>query len=35
MNTRLYETLKERGYIYQTTNEEEVRKLLDGEPTVA
>ena len=33
MNTKLYETLVERGYIYQTTNEEEVRKLLNGEPT--
>lgn len=31
----LFETLKERGYIYQTTNEEEVKKLLNGEPTVA
>ena len=28
----LYETLKERGYIYQTTNEEEVKKLLNGDP---
>ena len=33
MNTKLYETLVERGYIYQTTNEEQVRKLLNGEPT--
>ena len=31
----LFETLKERGYIYQTTNQEEVKKLLNGEPTVA
>lgn len=31
----LFEKLQERGYIYQTTNEEEVKKLLNGEPTVA
>lgn len=28
----LYDILKERGYIYQTTNEEEVKKLLNGDP---
>ena len=33
MNTKLFETLVERGYIYQTTNEEEVKKLLNGKPT--
>ena len=33
MNNKLYETLVERGYIYQTTNEQEVKKLLNGEPT--
>ena len=32
MNDKLYETLKERGYIYQTTDEENVRKILNGEP---
>ena len=29
---KLFEHLKERGLIYQTTNEEDVRKLIDGEP---
>ena len=29
----LFKFLKERGYIYQTTNEAEVEKLLTGEPT--
>lgn len=28
----LYDFLKERGYIYQTTNEEEVKKLITGDP---
>ena len=28
----LYEELKNRGYIYQTTNEEKVKEILDGEP---
>ena len=28
----LFEELKERGYIYQTTNEEKVKEILDGEP---
>ncbi len=34
MDKQLFETLQSRGYIYQTTNEEEVKKLLNGEPTV-
>lgn len=29
---KLFEHLKERGLIYQTTNEEEVKKLINGEP---
>ena len=29
----LFEELKERMYVYQMTNEEEVRKLCNGEPT--
>lgn len=29
----LFETLKERGYVYQMTNEENVRKIINGEPT--
>lgn len=29
----LFEVLKDRGYIYQTTNEEQVKKLCDGKPT--
>lgn len=29
----LFETLKERGYVYQMTNEENVRKILNGPPT--
>jgi len=33
MNTKLYETLKERGYIYQVTDEEAVKKILNGEPS--
>lgn len=28
----LFEHLKERGFVYQTTNEEEVRKLCNGNP---
>ena len=35
MNTRLYETLVERGYIYQTTNEENVKNMLNGKPICA
>ena len=31
MATSVYDTLVERGYIAQCTNEEEVRKLLDEE----
>ncbi len=30
--SKLFETLKERGYVYQTTNEENVKKLINGEP---
>ena len=30
---KLFETLKERGYVYQSTNEENVRKIVNGEPT--
>lgn len=29
----LFETLKERGYVYQMSNEEKVREIVDGEPT--
>ena len=32
MNDKLFETLVERGYIYQTTDEENVKKILNGEP---
>ena len=31
--TKLFETLKERGYVYQTTNEEAVKKICNGDPT--
>lgn len=31
----LYETLKERGYIYQVTDEDKVREILNGEPITA
>lgn len=31
--SNLFETLQERGYVYQATNEERVRELLNGEPT--
>ena len=31
--SKLYETLKERGYVYQMSNEENVRKIVNGEPT--
>lgn len=31
--SKLFETLKERGYVYQATNEENVRKLVNGNPT--
>lgn len=30
----LYTTLKERGFIYQMTNEEEVKKLVNGKTTI-
>jgi len=29
---KCFETLKERGYIYQVTHEDEVRKILNGDP---
>ena len=32
MNKKTFETLKERGYIYQTTHEEEIKKAINGEP---
>jgi len=32
---KLFETLTERGYIYQMTNKEEVKKLLNGNPITA
>lgn len=28
----VFETLKERGYIYQTTHEEEIKRAINGEP---
>lgn len=31
--SRLFETLKERGYVYQMSNEENVRKIVNGKPT--
>ena len=31
--SRLFETLKERGYVYQMSNEEKVREILNGKPT--
>ena len=31
--TKLFETLKERGYVYQMTNEENIKKILNGQPT--
>ena len=31
--SKLFETLKERGYVYQMTNEDNVRKIINGEPT--
>jgi len=32
MVTNLFETLKERGYIYQATHEDKIREALNGEP---
>lgn len=32
METNLFQILKERGYIYQATHEEEIEKALNGEP---
>ena len=29
----LFETLKERGYVYQMSNEENVRRIVNGKPT--
>jgi len=31
--SRLFETLKERGYVYQMSNEAKVREILNGKPT--
>lgn len=31
--SELFETLKERGYVYQMSNEERVRKIVNGKPT--
>lgn len=31
--SHLFETLKERGYVYQMSNEENVKKIVNGEPT--
>ncbi len=31
--SRLFETLKERGYVYQMSNEENVKKIVNGKPT--
>lgn len=31
--SKLFETLKERGYVYQMSNEENVKKIVNGEPT--
>ena len=31
--SKLFEILKERGYVYQSTNEENVRKIVNGDPT--
>jgi len=31
--SKLFETLKERGYVYQMSNEENVRKIVNGQPT--
>jgi len=33
MNKNLFDTLKDRGYIYQTTNEESVKNILNGKPS--
>ncbi len=33
-NHSTYEALKERGFIYQATDPERIKKLIDGEPTV-
>jgi len=32
MSKNIFETLKERGYIYQATHEEEIKKAVNGEP---
>lgn len=32
MSGNLFDTLKERGYIYQATHEEEIKKAINGEP---
>jgi tyrosyl-tRNA synthetase len=31
-NPNLFEKLKNRGYVYQTTNDEQVQKIINGEP---
>ena len=30
--SNLFEMLKERGYVYQATNEERVKEILNGDP---
>ena len=32
MNNKTFEMLKERGYIYQATNEDKIKEMLNGEP---
>ena len=32
MSKNTFEMLKERGYVYQTTHEEEIKKIINGEP---
>jgi tyrosyl-tRNA synthetase len=32
MSKNIFETLKERGYVYQTTHEEEIKQVLNGAP---
>ena len=34
MNKNIFETLKERGYVYQATHEEEIKKVLNGEEPI-
>ena len=32
MEKEIFDSIKERGYVYQATDEEKIREMLNGEP---